>query len=116
MKLIQITDPADKNSTLIFSSLNGKLSPLGHITCECSTEWAHGFAKANQFAASASQSASAITTTISRSNPNRRGFDPRATKPKPKNRKQKNENKITNDRMGKSWEKPLPPRNKSGSS
>jgi hypothetical protein len=40
MKLIQITDPADKNSTLIFSSLNGKLSPLGHITCECSTEWA----------------------------------------------------------------------------
>jgi hypothetical protein len=40
---------------------------------------AHGFAKANQFAASASQSVTAITTTISRSNPTRRGFDPRAT-------------------------------------
>ena len=42
---------------------------------------AHGFVKANQFAASASQSASAITTTISRSNLNRRGFDPRASNP-----------------------------------
>ena len=40
MKLIKITDPADKNSTLIFSSINGKLSPVGHIICECSTEWA----------------------------------------------------------------------------
>ena len=42
---------------------------------------AHGFVKANQFAVSASQSVSAITTTISRSNPTRRGFNPRATNP-----------------------------------
>ncbi len=40
MNLIKITDTADKNSTLIFANLNGKLSPLGYILCESSTEWA----------------------------------------------------------------------------
>lgn len=39
MKLIKITDPADKNSKMIFSVVAGKLSPLGIVHCFSATEW-----------------------------------------------------------------------------
>ena len=39
MKLIKITDPADKNSKMIFSVVGGKLSPIGIVHCFSATEW-----------------------------------------------------------------------------
>ena len=39
MKLIKITDPADKNSKMLFAVVGGKLSPKGTIHCFSATEW-----------------------------------------------------------------------------